>query len=1082
MSDFDHAPAPADADTETWVDAEAEASAASVAEIYGALAPELLDEEAAAPVEPAVPPETIARQVVHVLLVAHNGERWLPRTLDAVSRSIVAPASVVAVDTGSTDRTAAILADAPIVDAVHTLPATSGFPQAVAAARAALPVEEHPRRDTASDTGSWLWILHDDSAPHPDALAHLLSAALEHDAAVVGPKVLDWDGRRQLVEMGLSITGSGRRSTGLEGEEYDQGQHDDRLDVLAVGTAGMLVRRDAFEALDGLDPAIEMFRDDVDFGWRARRAGYRVVVAPAAVVEHAAAATVGRRRPDATRRRPPLVDRRNAVYVLLANAGRWAFPLVLLRTIVGSLLRAIGFVVGKVPGLAADEVVAVAGALRPRRLIAGRRWRRTQPHVGSVRGLRPTVGTQMRNAVDNAAGLLAGTAGGQDLPMARRRAAAVAPMLTEPDEVPTFTDTWRSRLAASRGLLLVGATALVTLVAARNLLIGGQLSGGALLPAPDDAGDLWATYLATWHPVGLGSQIGAPAYLAVLSGLSIPVLGNAEVTVSVLLLACLPMAVATAWWSLRGVTESPLVRLWSAAAYGTVVLATGAVAAGRLGTCVAAVLAPSLVRAVVRALTPGAALRLAWSAGFVLAVTAAFAPVAWPIVVAAAAVGAAALSRWWGGLVRLVIVAVVPAVLLVPVVVEAWDRPELIVSEPGLTGSGAELSDPDLAPWSVALLAPGGPGSLAPGALVVLPLLALAVLVAARRRDLAGAGWALALSGVAAGIATSRVGVSSPLGDGSAAGWPGPAVVLAGGGLVLAVAAGLDAQRLRGRGRLPVAALLVLAVAGLAVPAAWGLVRGLGDPLERQARDLLPIYIAEEASGPDRVRTLVLRVSGEDQTRTIDYTLLRDRSPRLGDAEVDDPASDALLDPVVGDLVAGRGAASVGELAALAVRYVYAPPPADPEVVETLDGLAGLVRASAPDGGAVWRVEGTTARVRLLNDEESSTEPVGVVVPSGTVSVDAPIDTPGAQRVVLAEQAADGWTATLDGVTLTPTTHADGLLAFELPASTGQLLVAHADEERSWLLAAQGIGLVVVTILLVPSAAGRRDTVAGRAS
>ena len=42
--------------------------------------------------------------------------------------------------------------------------------------------------------------------------------------------------------------------TGVEFREVDQGQHDGRSDVLAVGTAGMLVRREVWDRLGGPDP------------------------------------------------------------------------------------------------------------------------------------------------------------------------------------------------------------------------------------------------------------------------------------------------------------------------------------------------------------------------------------------------------------------------------------------------------------------------------------------------------------------------------------------------------------------------------------------------------------------------------------------------------------------------------------------------------------------------------------------------------------------------------------------------------------------------------------------------------------
>ncbi len=62
-----------------------------------------------------------------------------------------------------------------------------------------------------------------------------------HD--VLGPKLREWPSLRRLLEVGVTLSGTGARETGLERGEYDQGQHDDVRRVLAVNTAGMLVRR-----------------------------------------------------------------------------------------------------------------------------------------------------------------------------------------------------------------------------------------------------------------------------------------------------------------------------------------------------------------------------------------------------------------------------------------------------------------------------------------------------------------------------------------------------------------------------------------------------------------------------------------------------------------------------------------------------------------------------------------------------------------------------------------------------------------------------------------------------------------------
>ncbi len=1057
-------------------DEDAAASAASVAQIYAELAPERLDAGMQATPASGVDERTLGAQTVDVLLVCHNGERWLPRVLEALGSTDLLVGSVVAVDTGSTDATPHLLAQASIVDTVLTLPDGTGFSAAVAAAAVHVRQRSEP---AARDPGTaWYWVLHDDSAPHADTLRRLLVAALEYGAAVAGPKVLSWDRRRQLVEMGVTITGSGRRHTGLERREYDQGQHDDRLDVLAVGSAGMLVRVDAWQALDGFDRQLPLFRDDVDLGWRARRAGYRVVVVPDAVVEHAEAAAHGRRSGGSLTRRPHITDRANAVYVLVANASPlgllWAWP----RAVLGSLLRAVGFVLGKVPGLAYDELVALARALRPSRVRAGRRWRRTQPRTASVRGLRPTAGHQARQAVDNLTGLLAGTGAGQDVPGARRRAVPGIPDLEQDDEPLPSGESLLLRALTTPGLLLLAGMSALTLLAGRQLVGAGALLGGALLPPPGVAGDLWATYLAGWHPVGVGTGEGAPPYLAALTAGSVPLLGSSSLLVTLLLLLAVPLASFSAWRAQRGLVASLPVRMWAAVTYGVVLLGSGAVSAGRLGTAVSAVLAPGVARAVVRALQPGAPWRLAWSAALLVAVAAAFTPVLWPVaaVVSAAVVvarpSAPAVGRW-------AVLVLTPLVLLLPWLPTWVARPQTLVSEPGRAGTAGELAASDLPSWAPLLLHTGGPAALPPGVFAAVPLLALLAVLAVpagatpARRTAVRLGWVLALVAVAAAVVTSRTAVGAPPDEGPAAGWPGASVLLAALGMLVAAATAADARRWP-RGPLAVG-VTIAAVGTTVVAGVLGLGRGLPEPLQRLDPAVLPVYVAEESAGADRPRTLVLRAqhgAGADDA-AIGYTVLRDRAAQLGDADLG-ALTDEPLTTLVGDLVAGRGASSAGALAEFGVRYVLVPAPADPALVDSLDGQSGLVRASSPEGGAVWRVEGTTGRVRLLTAGQRAEQPVGVLVPSGAVTVDARVDEPRATRLVVAERPDARWRATLDGQPLTRLDDQD-VLTFVLPSGVGRLEVEFRDPTRPVLLAVQAAALLVVLLLMLPSLRRRED-------
>lgn len=1013
------------------------------------------------------------------VVVAHRGTRWLAGLRAALAAQTVPPDLVVGTDTSGGDdgdpgSDSGLPLRAWLGDRhVAHLPAGTGFGAAVAAAL------------TMADRDSdWVWLLHDDCAPAPDALAALLAEARrEPSTGVVGPKVRGLGQRRLLLEIGVTIGRSGRRETGLERREQDQGQHDGTRTVLAVGSAGMLVRRDVWDELGGFDDRLPLLRDDLDFGWRATLAGYRVAVTTDAVVYHAEASARRRRPVHAAGGRPHRLDRRHAIYVLLANLPLYRVPGSALRLLLASLVRALGLFAGKRPGHAADELLAAAAVLgRPDRLVRARlsrRRTRRRPARAAAPLLAPR-GAAVRHALDGLLAFLGDRAG--DALGGRHRAGPAGtetgPTSPDADALPP-SGTGPLRRVLGRPCVLAGsALLLLALVAVRGLLGEGRLMGGALLPAPAGAADLWARYLAAWHPVGLGSDAGAPPYLAVLALLAGLLLGSAERAVDVLLLGAVPLAGLTAYLALRRLTRARMLRVWGALAYALLPPLLAAVATGRLGTAATAVLLPLVALTAGRALAPAGgagAWRAAWGTGLLLTVVAAFVPLLWAVG-ALTVVGAAALRQRARGpaLRRAAAAALVPPLLLLPWLSGVTDRPQLLLGEPGLAGPG--LSVPDLGGLDLLLLHPGGPG--APPLPIGAGLLAaaLAALLRADRRRLILGAWAVALVGLGGAFALARSTVSAPTLAAPVAAWPGPLLLLAGAGMVAAAVVGADGARARVAGasfgwRQP-AALVVLVLAGLApgVTAGWWAVTGAGDPLVRRDPRLLPAFVAAEGATPARPRTLLLRERPDGSLR---YAVLRSDGPRTGDADLAGPRPRG-LDAAVADLASGRGGDAAGRLVPYGVRFVLLDRPVDRRLVRAIESVPGIVPVSRQEGSVLWRVAYRTARVRLLPPGAPVVGPDGgpppaTVVPAGQVEAHADLPTGAAGRLlVVADLRDDGWRATLDGRALRARRYDGWAQAFVLPAGGGRLSLTHDPGSRPALLRTQLALVLVVLVAALP--------------
>ncbi|HEY2695487.1 MAG TPA: glycosyltransferase [Pseudonocardiaceae bacterium] len=353
---------------------------------------------------------------VLAVLVCHNGDVWLGAALSALRALAPKPRHVIAVDTGSTDRTGELLAAAAsgpdaVLDGVLTVERDTGFGDAV---RQALDVA----LVRWGDPGQWLWLLHDDCAPEPACLGVLLNAAeLSPSVGMLGPLALDWDDPRLVVEAGLSTDASGHRQTGVGPAEVDwdqidqgddregseAGRFEQNTEVLAVSSAGALIRRGTWESLHGFDPALPLLRDDLDFGWRVNRFGQVVLCVPAARLRHARAVSRGVRPLDAAGALGPVfrsVDSAHGMRTLLVNCATPAFVLGLPRLLVLSALRALGFLLLRRFTDAGAELRAARWLVSGRaglRAARARRRRALPRATGAARGLLTSRITRLRN-------------------------------------------------------------------------------------------------------------------------------------------------------------------------------------------------------------------------------------------------------------------------------------------------------------------------------------------------------------------------------------------------------------------------------------------------------------------------------------------------------------------------------------------------------------------------------------------------------------------------------------------------------------------------------------------------------------
>jgi GT2 family glycosyltransferase len=515
------------------------------------------------PITQAVETVGVAPAVVAVM-VTHDPGDWLEEALEALARQSYANLSVLVIDTGSaidpTPRIASVMPGA----FVRRLEHNPGYGPAL---NEVLNLVEG---------ATFFLFCHDDVAPDRDAIHLLVEEAFRSNAGIVGPKLVDWDDPSILLQVGLAVDRTGGDAPYAERGELDQEQHDAVRDVFTVPGGFTLVRADLFAHLQGFDPGIDLYGEDLDLSWRAHQVGARVLVAPAARVRHREAML--ERRPDLE---PGRASARHRFRTMLACYGRLslliAVPVALVLTLVEAVLA------------------LFAGRPAEARYVVGA-WVANLRHPRGIRAMRARVHA-VREVPDRDV---------HDLQV-RSFSRLVALYQGRSSRAERLTEAARRRGAerqARRGeltLYAVVAVVVVLLFGTRDLIFGSLPAVGEFTRFPSGPGTLLSAFGRSWRDSGLGSASPAATGIGALGAAGVVFGGAMGALRRVLIVGMLPIGVWGAW-RLAKPLGSRRAQLASLVVYAAIPVPYNALAQGRWGGLVVYAAAPWLLGTLARSM------------------------------------------------------------------------------------------------------------------------------------------------------------------------------------------------------------------------------------------------------------------------------------------------------------------------------------------------------------------------------------------------------------------------------------------------------------------------------------------------
>lgn len=413
--------------------------------------------------------------------------------------------------------------------------------------------------------------LHDDVSLRPNAISQLVDEAFRSNAAMVGPKLVEWESPAVLQHVGFDSDRTGRLVDVVAPGERDQEQHDAVRDTFALSSACLLVRNDIFRDVGGFAPQIPFLGEERDLCWRVHLLGARVIVNPAAVVRHRAAFALRAMLVGAEARAERIRVRTVVTCVPLAQ-----LPFVIVRLLVQAIVDSLfGLFGGKQrQGLASLRAVCALVVDAPA-VVARRRALRTLRRVSGSE----VTSLQLRSSARFAT--------------YTRHRRALREQHTS--EIPVIGQTAPS---ASRGVAVMGFVALVVLlVGGRGLIFDGVSNVGQFIPmmSPETSAlDSLRAYLAGWSPAWFGAPSAPPTYVGAMSVAGLVWFGSWAGLLTTLVIGALIVGPIGAW-RLSGVFGTARVRMFGALAYAAFPVGIIAARDGRRDALIFWALAPWII-------------------------------------------------------------------------------------------------------------------------------------------------------------------------------------------------------------------------------------------------------------------------------------------------------------------------------------------------------------------------------------------------------------------------------------------------------------------------------------------------------
>ncbi len=216
--------------------------------------------------------------LISIIILSYNGKEYVRECLNSVLKTSYPLLEVIVFDNKSNDGSQQLVKD--IFPSVTLIESSVNLGFSLGNNFAA-----------EKSKGDIIVLLNQDTYVDKNWLEEIMKAMESNEVGVVGCKIY-YPNTKIIQSIGFNVHPAGY-TLPIGGTEEDNGQYDEIDEVDYVAGTALAIKRPIMEKIGLLDPAYTYY-EDTDLCFRVKEAGYKIIIAPRAIVYHFGSVSFGK--------------------------------------------------------------------------------------------------------------------------------------------------------------------------------------------------------------------------------------------------------------------------------------------------------------------------------------------------------------------------------------------------------------------------------------------------------------------------------------------------------------------------------------------------------------------------------------------------------------------------------------------------------------------------------------------------------------------------------------------------------------------------------------------------------------------